>query len=129
MYEAMRDSVDAKYLRAEYANFIHEITNSSLKQKRIKSLSLKYDELTGMIFRKTEFSHIRSVAHYPYLADQYWNGLVINKATHSIITQNSVNNEDDLLKLCELNQWDTRWYYNHYRHELQNTEGSNLKLF
>ncbi|MBD2741570.1 hypothetical protein [Coleofasciculus sp. FACHB-1120] len=84
---------------------------SKLKNKRIKDYKIVCDELTGETLRKyAEFSHIRSKDIYPEYALFIWNGLVVNKTTHGIITANNITNEDDLLELCDQNGWDTSWH-------------------
>lgn len=85
-----------------------------LKRVRMNEYELRLDELTNqiLIMRSSSFSHIRSVAVFPELADQSWNGLVVNEETHNIITENGVNDEDRLLDLCKYNEWNTNWYSN-----------------
>ena len=39
-----------------------------------------------------------------------WNGLIVNKDTHFIITQEGVNDEEELYKLCYEKGWNTDWY-------------------
>ena len=38
------------------------------------------------------------------------NGLIINKTTHEKITQLRINDENELLQLCELEGWLTAWH-------------------
>jgi hypothetical protein len=76
-------------------------------------LSIDRDELTGFSLKRglgSEFSHIISAAYDPELADQIWNGLVVNTETHKLITSKEITNQDDLLCLCEEEEWDTSWY-------------------
>ena len=92
-----------------------------LKNKRIRSYKLKDDELTNdpLDKKKAEFSHIRSVAMFPELAEMLWNGLIVNKDTHLIITQVGVNDEEELYKLCYEKGWNTAWYKT-YKEKLNN---------
>lgn len=92
-----------------------------LKNKRIRSYKLKDDELTNdpLDKKKAEFSHIRSVAMFPELAEMMWNGLIVNKDTHLIITQVGVNDEEELYKLCYEKGWNTAWYKT-YKEKLNN---------
>jgi hypothetical protein len=41
------------------------------------------------------------------LAGLLENGLIINKTTHEKITQLRINDENELLQLCELEGWST----------------------
>lgn len=111
MYSAIRDSDTARLLRAEYYESIKNCVKK-LKKTRIKELDIEYDELTNepLIEKTSEFSHIRSCSVYPYLMDNIFNGHVVNKRTHDIITRNSINDEEELYALCEELGWETEWY-------------------
>lgn len=98
-------------LRREYEDY-YEKELRNLKNARIQMFDITKDELTGddLDLRNSEFSHVRSKSMYPELALQIENGLIVNKATHDIITFYRVSDEDDLLLLCEKNNWDLTWY-------------------
>jgi hypothetical protein len=69
------------------------------------------DELTQVpLLPSSEFAHIRSCSIYPNLATSYWNGLIVNKDTHQIVTKNDINDERQLLELCQERGWNTRWH-------------------
>jgi hypothetical protein len=92
----------------------YEITRESkkkLKLMRLKTLTIRNDELTNEpLFKTCEFSHIRSCAVYPRLSTTVWNGLIVNKATHKLITDRQIYDEDRLLQLCHEKNWNTKWY-------------------
>ena len=106
-----------KSLVIQIYEYIKNIVRT-LKNKRITEYQIDFDELTGEPLHGStaEFSHIRSVSLFPSLASHLDNGLVVNKSTHRIITANNINDENELLDLCDLNDWDTSWYheYNNY---------------
>lgn len=109
-YQFIRDSDKAQKARRDFYGRINK-SRRKLKGKRVSEESIKTDELTGQeLCTDAEFSHIRSVSIYPFLADQVWNGLVVNKDIHKIITKSAVNDERHLLELCEIHQWRTDWY-------------------
>jgi hypothetical protein len=110
-YLEIRDSDKAKLIRAEFYEYIKK-NRRKLKNVRVSRHSLKLDELTNqeLIKSSSEFSHIRSVSAYPRLADQVWNGLIVNKGVHSIITNEDINDESQLLELCKANSWNLNWY-------------------
>lgn len=111
IYRTLRDSDKLKTIRYEFYERISS-HRKELKKIRIKQLKLKKDELTGetLAIRSSEFSHIRSAKVYLALADKYWNGLIVNKNTHEIITQAGVNDEEQLHDLCIDQGWNTGWY-------------------
>ena len=86
------------------------------KQFKFTSLinkeDIKNDELTNepLKVRSAEFSHIRSVAMYKFISDSIDNGLIVNKETHKIITAEGVNDENELLNLCQNRNWSVDWY-------------------
>lgn len=83
-----------------------------LKATRLKTLINLVDELTNeRLLRTCEFSHIRSCAVYPRLSTAVWNGLIVNKATHSLITDRQIYDENRLLQLCREQNWNTKWYH------------------
>ena len=102
---------EIQLLRLKAKNLMEQRVKK-LKNKRIRSYKLKEDELTNDTLdkKKAEFSHIRSVAMFPELAEMMWNGLIVNKDTHFIITQEGVNDEEELYKLCYEKGWNTDWY-------------------
>lgn len=111
---------EIQLLRLRAKNLIEQRVKK-LKNKRIRSYKLKDDELTNdpLDKKKAEFSHIRSVAMFPELAEMMWNGLIVNKDTHSIITQVGVNDEEELYRLCYEKGWNTDWYKT-YKEKLNN---------
>lgn len=116
----INESDDIQLLRLKAQNLMEQRVKK-LKKERIKSYKIKKDELTNepLDKKKAEFSHIRSVAMFPDLAGNMWNGLIVNKDTHVIITQVGVNDEEELYKLCYKKGWNTDWY-NAYKEELNN---------
>lgn len=102
---------EIQLLRLKAKNLMEQRVKK-LKNKRIRSYKLKDDELTNAPLdkKKAEFSHIRSVAMFPELAEMMWNGLIVNKDTHFIITQEGVIDEEELYKLCYEKGWNTDWY-------------------
>lgn len=112
LYIAIRDCSRARELRGEHYEHIKKIVRT-LKNKRINEFQVDFDELTGEALHgaTAEFSHVRSVSLFPALASHFDNGLIVNKATHKIITANNINDENELLNLCDLNGWDTSWYH------------------
>lgn len=83
-----------------------------LKKQRIKEFKILRDELTNEKIdkKRAEFSHIRSVNMYPELSEFVWNGLIVNKETHDIITKETINDENELYSLCYKNGWNIEWY-------------------
>jgi hypothetical protein len=84
-----------------------------LKGERIRRYAINIDELTGTVLKRglgSDFSHIISAASDPELADQIWNGLVVNTETHKLITAKEITNHEDLLCFCEEEKWSTSWY-------------------
>ena len=97
-------------LRLEYDKD-KAVARRTLKKKRKKTYNVKYDELTGDPLKlNCEFSHIRSYAIYKQYADDIDNGLMVNKMTHRLITERGVNDENQLLALCQEQGWKTDWY-------------------
>lgn len=111
---------EIQLLRLKAKNLMEQRVKK-LKNKRIRSYKLKEDELTNdpLDKKKAEFSHIRSVAMFPELAEMMWNGLIVNKDTHFIITQIGINDEEELYKLCYEKGWNTDWYKT-YKEKLNN---------
>lgn len=116
----INESDEIQLLRLRGKNLMEQRVKK-LKNKRIRSYKLKDDELTNdpLDKKKAEFSHIRSVAMFPELAEMLWNGLIVNKDTHSIITQVGVNDEEELYRLCYEKGWNTDWYKT-YKEKLNN---------
>jgi hypothetical protein len=87
---------------------------NSLKKSRIKMFNLTADELTGERLhassQRSHFSHIRGKRTCVRLAIDIHNGLVVNDETHGIITKAGVEDEHELLKVCEIYSWNTSWY-------------------
>jgi len=117
LYLAIQDCAVAREMRAEHYEYSKKIIKT-LKSKRVSELELDFDELTGepLIHLTAEFSHIRSASLYPEFACQVDNGLVVNKQTHKIITQNFINDENELLDLCDLQGWDVSWFHDFTEH-------------
>lgn len=111
MYLAIRDSDTACFLRAEYYESLKNCVKK-LKKLRIKKFNITHDELTGEILKKrtSEFSHIRSCSIYPHFMDNIFNGHIVNKEIHEIITDRSINDENQLYDLCVKMNWKTNWY-------------------
>ncbi|MBE8232386.1 MAG: hypothetical protein HAW67_01530 [Endozoicomonadaceae bacterium] len=86
-------------------------TRKLLKKRTIAERMLCVDELTmkALDSKNSEFHHIRSQAAYPEYKDSIWNGIVINKETHKIITENGCSDEVDLEYLCSERNWNTIW--------------------
>lgn len=115
-YNSIRDCDEVKLIRAEYYENIKEF-KKRLKKKRIQifkeelGFKIEKDELTDEKLEKgSEFSHIRSCSIYTDLIDNIYNGHIVNKSTHNIITSRGINDEDELLKLCYEMGWNTQWY-------------------
>ncbi len=110
-YDSIATCDKAKLLRLEYDHQL-KAQRKLLKKKRIKAYNIKNDELTQepLKTRTSEFSHIRSVAMYNFMSDSIDNGLIVNKETHTLITAQGVNDENELLDLCKDNNWATDWY-------------------
>jgi hypothetical protein len=114
---AIRDSAKAKCQRAQTYEAL-TAAKKGLKRKRLKGLSIGHDELTGIpLLPTSQFSHIRSCAIYPQFTICVWNGLVVNKDIHQIITDAYVNDENELYDLCQQQKWSTDWY-DHYISQL-----------
>lgn len=111
VYNSIVDSETAQLLRADRMEQIR-IEKRKLKSKRMRRYNITRDELTGEILDRTncQFSHIRSWSMYPELATNIENGHIVNRQTHDIITSNEINDEDELLSLCDKMGWDTEWY-------------------
>lgn len=109
-YKAIRDSSRAREIRAEFYEHLNRILGR-LKINRISRFGIQYDELTNepLILQTCEFSHIRSVSQFPELAGLVENGLIVNKTTHNEITRNNINDEIELLQLCQVKGWNTNW--------------------
>ena len=111
IFQSIRDTSEVIMLQEEIRQR-REIAIRKLKNERIKMLGIKQDELTNKILVKTtaEFSHIRKKTEYRQYAMNVYNGLVVNKETHEIITKANIHDEEELLDLCYTQKWDTKWY-------------------
>ena len=109
--EEISNSNDVKVLQ-DKAKELREKNIKKLKKQRIKELKIVKDELTNEKLDKksAEFSHIRSVTMYPEFSEFIWNGLIVNKETHNIITSETVNDEEELYSLCFRKGWNIQWY-------------------
>lgn len=110
-YNAIVDSDAAFKKRAEFKEIMSD-EKKRLKKRRIMRYKVTRDELTGELLdlKNCQFSHIRSWARYPQYAVNIENGHIVNKETHNIITSNGINDEDELIVLCDELGWDTSWY-------------------
>ncbi|MBD2269508.1 hypothetical protein H6F62_12215 [Anabaena sp. FACHB-1391] len=119
MYLRIRDSEDAQLQRAKRYEFIKEYRDE-MRRIRIAAFDLEYCELTNepLMDKHNDFSHIRSVSVDLELADKIWNGLVVNRQIHKIITEHFINDEAQLLDLCKDKEWSKNWY-DHFNHELK----------
>lgn len=120
---AIRDSDRATVKRARFLEEWKE-KKKKLKNARIKRYGIVTDELTGDLLEKrtAEFSHIRSSSLYRDLSLDIENGLIVNKNTHELITASGINEEEELLFLCEQEGWSTTWY-DEYKEYLCNRMG------
>lgn len=110
IYRIIRDSAEPELLRCRYLETVNTV-KKKLKRTRIKQLKIVNDELTNVpLDKNSEFSHIRIASIYLDLADKYWNGLIVHKNTHQIITKRGIKDEDQLLDLCKEYEWNTKWY-------------------
>lgn len=109
--QSVRDSDAAEVYRLRYNEYITGMKRE-LKNTRIRQHGIQYDELTdAQLIRSTaEFHHIRRQSIYPSLISMIWNGLVINKSTHDIITGQNITDEYDLRDLCDEMNWSTSWF-------------------
>lgn len=111
MYLRINNSKDAQLERARRYERIRQYRDE-MRRIRIAEFNIEFCELTNeeLIENNNDFSHIRSVSIDLELADKIWNGLVINRPIHKIITETSINDEDQLLELCMDQGWNTNWY-------------------
>lgn len=111
LFNAIRDCDNAENIRTIYHNQLQSDIKK-LKNKRIRKYGIKFDELTGEKLKRlsAEFSHIRSYALFKSISDNIENGLIVNKEVHKIITKRGINDERELLELCEEMGWNTDWY-------------------
>ena len=109
--DEINNSNDVKVLQGQ-ALELQKKNIKKLKKQRISKLKIVRDELTNdkLDKRKAEFSHIRSVTMYPEVSEYIWNGLIVNKETHNLITSESINDEEQLYRLCFKNGWNIKWY-------------------
>lgn len=99
--DEISNSNDVKVLQ-DKAKELQQKNIKKLKKQRIKEFKIVKDELTNekLDGESAEFSHIRSVTMYPEFSEFIWNGLIVNKKTHNIITSETVNDEEQLYSLC-----------------------------
>lgn len=111
LLDEINNSSDIKLLQLK-AKEIQEKNIKKLKKIRIKKYRIAKDELTNeKLYEKTaEFSHIRSVTMYPEFSEKIWNGLIVNKNTHKVITSEGINDEEQLYNLCYNKGWQVGWY-------------------
>lgn len=111
VYTSIVDSETAQLLRADRMEEIRS-EKKRLKNKRMRRYNIKVDELTNeeLDIMTCQFSHIRSWSLYPEFATNIENGHIVNKRTHDIITEERINDEEELLSLCIEMGWNTEWY-------------------
>jgi len=112
--QSVRDSDPVEVIRLRHREFIDGVRRE-LKNKRCQQYSITHDELTGelLINSTSEFHHVRRQSVYPELISMLWNGLVVNKQTHDIITSKNCSDECDLKSLCDQFNWNTSWFSNY----------------
>ena len=108
---AVRDSSPVEIIRLRYREFIEE-TKKKLKYQRIKKYNLFLDELTGLPLdiSSSEFHHIRRQSIAPAWISFIWNGLILNRDTHDIITMSNISDEYDLRDICIDKGWSIDWF-------------------
>jgi len=107
--DAVYDSDSVEVIRLHHTEYVQEI-KTKLKGQRIKEYFLTCDELTGEpLLVNAEFHHILRQSTYPNLIGYIWNGIVINKSTHMLITNSKIKDEYDLEDICLRNTWNTNW--------------------
>ena len=109
--DEISNSNDVKVLQ-DKAKELQQKNIKKLKKQRIKEFKIVKDELTNekLDGESAEFSHIRSVTMYPEFSEFIWNGLIVNKKPHNIITSETVNDEEQLYSLCFRLGWNIQWY-------------------
>jgi hypothetical protein len=122
VYRQVRDSKDARLLRAEFREQLQS-TQRNLKRQRMKRLKIRHDELTGeSLDKEANFAHIRAASLYFEMADKDWNGVLVNVLTHRLLTKEGILDEGELLHMCKKKKWKTDWY-NAFKRELRVFEG------
>jgi hypothetical protein len=108
---AIRDSTPVEVIRLRYYEFIEE-TKKKLKHQRIKQYGIEIDELTNLPLdvSSSEFHHIRRQSSSFDMIGFIWNGLIVNKETHEIITKHGASDEYDLKELCFKMDWSMDWF-------------------
>lgn len=109
VYRSIRESSDMRLLRRKVAEEVEKAL-PKLKRRKKSEYNINKDELTGDNLLNDEFHHIMSKSMYREIADQYWNGVVVNKNTHKKITKEGCVDDDDLLRLCRKKGWSMDWY-------------------
>jgi len=106
-----RDASQAEVLRLQNSESVND-AKRRLKGDRIRAYSIQLDELTGQLLELStcEFHHVRRQSGHSDLIGMIWNGLIINKSTHSLITSKHISDEHQLYELCILMSWLTDWY-------------------
>jgi hypothetical protein len=107
----VRDAPPVEVIQLKYKEFIDEIKRK-LKSQRIKKYNILIDELTGEVLDigSSEFHHIRRQSIYPEMISLIWNGLILNKPTHDILTQNNISDEYGLRDICINKNWSIEWF-------------------
>lgn len=110
-----RDASQAEVLRLQNAESVND-AKRRLKGDRIRVYNIQHDELTGHVLELStcEFHHVRRQSGYADLIGMVWNGLIVNKSIHNIITENNISDEHQLYRLCISMGWFTDWY-EHYK--------------
>ena len=106
-----RDASQAEVLRLQNAESVND-AKRRLKGDRIRAYNIQLDELTGQMLELStcEFHHIRRQSGHSDLISMIWNGLIINRSTHNLITSNNISDEYQLCRFCISMTWFTDWY-------------------
>lgn len=106
-----RDASQAEVLRLQNSESVND-AKRRLKADRIRAYNIQLDELTGHTLELStcEFHHVRRQSGHSDLIGMIWNGLIINKSTHNVITSNNISDEHQLYTLCISMAWLTDWY-------------------
>jgi len=115
-----RDSSQAEVLRLKNTESVND-SKRRLKTDRIRLYGINSDELTDepLDLVSCEFHHVRRQSGHSDLISMVWNGLIINIATHRLITSNNISDEEQLREFCIRMCWSLSWYQI-YREKLNN---------
>ncbi|HDR9163782.1 TPA: hypothetical protein QDB28_004188 [Burkholderia vietnamiensis] len=106
-----RDASQAEVLRLRNTESVND-AKRRLKADRIRVYGLQFDELTGQLLDivSCEFHHIRRQSGHSDLIGMIWNGLIVNRSTHNLITSSQISDEIQLHDFCVRMSWSTDWY-------------------